>query len=70
MPGFDREVVESGGVKRVFKAIYVKVLAARAEPMYPAPEGMTPATCGLYELLYASDSNLASPSHDAGLHSG
>ena len=70
MPGFEPEAVESGGVKRVFEAIYVKLLAARAELMHPAPEDMTPATRGLYELLYASDNSLTSPSHDAGLRSG
>lgn len=68
MPGFDREVVESGVVKRVFEAIYVKVLAARAELMHPDPEGMTPATRGLYELLYARGSSTW-PNQDVGLHS-
>jgi hypothetical protein len=52
MPGFDREVGEDGAVKRVFEAIYVKVLAARSELLYPDPHGMTPATRSLYQLLY------------------
>lgn len=52
MPGFDREVVESGVVKRVFEAIYVKVLAAGAELLHPGMEGMTPATRRLYGLLH------------------
>ena len=55
MPGFDREVVESGVAKRVFEAIYVKVLATQAELQHPDLQGMTPATRGLYESLYPSD---------------
>jgi hypothetical protein len=55
MPGFDREVGEDGAVKRVFEAIYVKVLAARAELLYPQTQGMTAATRSLYELLYAGE---------------
>ncbi len=55
MPGFDREVVESGAVKRVFEAIYVKVLAPRTQLLHPGTEGMTPATRSLYRLLYDGD---------------
>ena len=55
MPGFDREVVESGVTKRVFEAIYVKLLAARTELLHPSAEGMTAATRSLYEALYRSD---------------
>ena len=55
MPGFDREVVESGVAKRVFEAIYVKVLAARTELLHPSVQGMTPATRSLYESLYPND---------------
>lgn len=52
MPGFDREVVERGVVKRVFEAIYVKVLVADAELLHPRAQGMTAATRRLFELLY------------------
>lgn len=52
MPGFDREVVERGVVKRVFEAIYVKVLVADAELLRPQTQGMTAATRSLFELLY------------------
>ena len=52
MPGFDREVVEHGIVKRVFEAIYVKVLVADAELLRPERQGMTAATRSLFELLY------------------
>ena len=55
MPGFDREVVEDGVVKRVFEAIYVKVLAVQAELLWPTAQGMTPSTLGLFELLYPGD---------------
>lgn len=52
MPGFDREVVEPGVVKRVFEAVYVKVLVPDTELLRPQAEGMTSATRSLFELLY------------------
>ena len=52
IPGFDRELVNQGEVKRVFEAIYVKVLANEQDFLLPASEGMTSATRSLFEHLY------------------
>ena len=52
MPGFDRELVHEGEVKRVFEAIYVKVLVTEQHFLRPSSEGMTPATRSLFKHLY------------------
>ena len=35
-PGYDREMVAPGVVKRVYEAVYAKVLVARRRPVAPA----------------------------------
>ena len=52
IPGFDRELIAPGEVKRVFEAIYVKVLATEKEFVQPGAVGMTPATNALFNFLY------------------
>src|SRR4030095_3546021 len=52
IPGFDRELVGPGEVKRVYEAIYVKVLVTDSEFLLPTAEGLTPATRGLFRHLY------------------
>lgn len=52
MPGFDREVVAPGVVRRVFEAIYAKVLAPTGEMQQPDAEGMRPATKALFDMLF------------------
>ena len=52
IPGFDRELVNPGEVKRVFEAIYVKVLVTEQDFLRPSSEGMTPATRSLFKHLY------------------
>jgi len=52
IPGFDRELVGPDQVKRVFEAIYVKVLVTSSEFVLPSGSGMTPTTRALFELLY------------------
>jgi len=52
MPGFDREVTAPGVVRRVYEAIYVRVLAPPAEILSPTAEGMRPATRELFERLF------------------
>jgi len=54
MPGFDRELVRPGEVKRVFEAIYVKVLVTNSEFVRPSTNGMTAATRALFDLLFPS----------------
>lgn len=52
IPGFDRELIGPGQVKRVFEAIYAKVLVAEDEFVRPTAAGMTPATHALFKVLY------------------
>jgi hypothetical protein len=52
IPGFDRELIGPDQVKRVFEAIYVKVLVSENEFLRPSVAGMTPATHALFNLLY------------------
>ena len=52
IPGFDRELIGPGQVKRVFEAIYVKVLVAENEFLRPSVAGMTPITNALCNFLY------------------
>lgn len=59
MPGFDREVAECGRVRRVFEAIYVKVLADASELLRPPDDGMTPATRALFRQLQAPGADAA-----------
>jgi len=55
IPGFDRELTGPGQVKRVFEAIYVKILVAESELLRPTVAGMTPATNALFNFLYPYD---------------
>ena len=52
IPGFDRELIGPGEVKRVFEAIYVKVLVTERDFLRPKLDGMTPATGALFKHLY------------------
>ena len=52
IPGFDRELIQPGEVKRVFEAIYVKVLVTNRDFLRPKMEGLTPQTAALFEHLY------------------
>jgi hypothetical protein len=51
-PGFDREVIAPGDVKRVYEAIYAKVLASPEELLRPHVTDLTPAVKALFDLLY------------------
>jgi hypothetical protein len=53
VPASDRLMVAPGVIKRVYEAIYIKVLAADASVLRPQPEGMTPRTKALYDFLFA-----------------
>ena len=52
IPGFDRELIKQDEVKRVFEAIYVKVLVTEQDFLRPNSEGMTTATSALFKHLY------------------
>ena len=51
-PGYDREMVAPGVVKRVYEAIYAKVLVADAGLLRPQPQNLTPRTQAFFDLLF------------------
>lgn len=51
-PGFDREVTAEGVVKRVYEALYAKVLVSEDDMQRPRVADMTPAVQALFDLLY------------------
>ena len=52
VPGSDLEVVRPGEVRRVYEALYVKLLCSR-DRLHPVDsDNMTPATRRLYQLLF------------------
>jgi len=50
-PGFDREMIEPGVVKRVYEAVYAKVLVPE-ELLRPRAKDLTPGAKALFDLLY------------------
>lgn len=52
LPAFDRDMVEPGKVKRVFEAVYAKVLVGDEKIVYPSEECLTPQTRELFEFLF------------------
>jgi hypothetical protein len=59
IPGFDREMVEPGVVKRVYEAIYTKVLVNEDDFARPRRSSMTPKTAALFDLLYPGKASVA-----------
>ncbi|MDM0051959.1 hypothetical protein [Variovorax sp. J22R115] len=51
-PGFDRELVAPGVVKRVYEAVYAKVLVAEEGLLRPQARSMTPAVRALFGFLF------------------
>jgi hypothetical protein len=51
-PGYDREWVAPGVVKRVYEAVYAKVLEADGGLLPPRPQDLTPRTQALFDLLF------------------
>jgi hypothetical protein len=51
-PGYDRELVAEGVVKRVYEAVFAKVLAPDHDLLRPDPKNLTPKTKALFELLF------------------
>lgn len=56
-PGFDREMTAPGTVRRVYEAVYAKVLVPQGEPMLPKATNLTPRTRALFELLFPGKLN-------------
>jgi hypothetical protein len=57
-PGYDREEISPGVVKRVYQAVYAKLLVPPSEIHLPDPQKMTPKASALFALLFA-DAELA-----------
>ncbi|MDZ7654187.1 MAG: GNAT family N-acetyltransferase [Burkholderiaceae bacterium] len=51
-PGYDREEVSPGVVKRVYEAVYAKLLVPEEEVLRPDPRNLTPRSRALYALLF------------------
>jgi hypothetical protein len=51
-PDYDREIVASNVVKRVYEAVYCKVLVPDDELLRPDPKNLTPKVKALFELLF------------------
>ena len=50
-PGYDREVVAAGVVKRVYEAVYAKVLVPEHGGLHcPDSKNLTPKTKALFDL--------------------
>ncbi|MGH9577052.1 MAG: hypothetical protein ACRD3R_06410 [Terriglobales bacterium] len=54
-PGYDREEVAPGVVKRVYQSVYAKLLVPEDEVHWPDPKNMTPRARALFELLFSKE---------------
>ncbi len=51
-PGYDRELVSPGVVKRVYEAFYAKVLVPDEDLLRPDPKNLSPRAKALFEVLF------------------
>ncbi|RDK08389.1 hypothetical protein DN412_21380 [Cupriavidus lacunae] len=51
-PDYDREVGSDGAVKRIFEAVYGKVLVPEGDMLRPDPANLTPRTKALFEQMF------------------
>lgn len=51
-PGYDREIGGDGAVKRIFEAVYGKVLVADEDMLRPDPANLTPRAKALFDLMF------------------
>ncbi|MBK6746331.1 hypothetical protein [Ottowia sp.] len=65
-PGYDRELVAPGVVRRVYEAWYAKVLVPESDLLRPDPANMTPKTRELFQLLFPHCSRPDEPPMRAG----
>lgn len=52
LPGSDRAMIAPGVVKRVYEAVYIKVLVPDADLLRPKPEYLTARTKALFDVLF------------------
>jgi hypothetical protein len=53
-PGYDRELIEPGVVKRVYEAIYAKLLAPDASLLQPSRDNLTPRTQAFFDQIFGA----------------
>src|SRR5262245_52763826 len=51
-PGYDREMIEPGVVKRVYEAIYAKVLVPDTSLLQPSRGNLTPGTRAFFDSIF------------------
>ena len=51
-PGYDRELVAPGIVKRVYEAVYAKLLVPEEDLLRPNPKNLSPKTAALFDVLF------------------
>jgi hypothetical protein len=54
-PGLDRELVAPGVVKRVYEAVYAKVLVANSTLLRPRARNLTARTRAFFNMLFPSE---------------
>ena len=54
IPGYDREMGSDGKTRRVFEALYAKILVSDEDLLHPNPDDQTPSTRALFEFLFPS----------------
>lgn len=54
LPGYDRQFVAPGVVKRIYLAAYAKLLAPEEKVQQPDPKNLTPRAKRVFELLFPS----------------
>lgn len=52
VPGYDREAVAPGVIKRVYEAVYAKVLVPDDELLRPDPKNLSPKARALFDLMF------------------
>lgn len=52
VPGYDRELAADGRVRRVFEAVYARVLVDEADLQWPEPGHLTPGARRLFEQMF------------------
>jgi hypothetical protein len=55
VPGYDRDVISEGVVKRVYEALYTKLLVPTEELYTPPPESLTKRTRAVWSALFDSE---------------
>jgi len=54
LPGYDRQLVAPGVVKRVYLAAYAKLLAPEERVQQPDPKNLTTRAKRVFELLFSN----------------